>query len=100
MTLLGALGAIYLKRASYVKGIFNLIKTPSFYIAIFFYGASSLLNILILTVMDYVVVLPLCAVTYVWTTALSVLYYKEKITIGKIVGISLIILGTVFISFV
>ena len=100
MTLLGALGAIYLKRASSVRGVLSLIKTPSFYVAVLCYGLSSLLNIFVLTMMDYAVVLPLCAVTYVWTCVLSVLYYRERITLNKIAGISLIILGTVFISFV
>ena len=100
MTLLGSLGALYLKKVSATNGIKGLLKDVNLYIAIGAYGLSSILNVLILVVMDYVVVLPLCAITYVWTTVLAYLYFKEKITVTKLVGMLFIFAGTAFISFV
>lgn len=100
MTLLGSVGAIYLKRVSSGNGILGVLKDVNFYVAVASYGLSAVLNVLILVVMDYVVVLPLCAITYVWTTVLAIFFFKEKITVNKIVGIALIFAGTAFISFV
>lgn len=100
MTFLGSLGALYLKKVSTNDGIKGLLKDVNLYIAVGAYGLSSLLNVLILVVMDFVVVLPLCAITYVWTTVLAVPYFKEKITPTKIVGMLFIFAGTAFISFV
>lgn len=100
MTLLGSIGALYLKKVSAVNGIKGLIRDVNLYIAVGAYALSSILNVLILVVMDYVVVLPLCAITYVWTTVLAYLCFKEKITTTKLIGMLFIFAGTAFISFV
>ena len=100
MTLFGSLGALYFKKVSQSNGIKGLIRDKNLYIALAAYALSSILNVLILVVMDYAVVLPLCAITYVWTTILAVPYFKEKITTNKIIGMAFIFAGTAFISFV
>lgn len=44
-------------------------------------------------------VLPMTAITYVWSMITSRILLKEKITASKIAGMIFIIIGVVFISF-
>ena len=98
MTLLGSVAAFFLKKASGFKGITELIKNPNFYIGAGLYLLSALINIYLLRHMNYSVVLPLTSITYVWTMIISYIYLKEKVGIKKLVGVSLIVLGCVFIA--
>lgn len=97
MTLLGAFAALFLKKASHFKSIKSLVCDIKFYIGGMLYFLSALINIFILHFLDYSVVLPLTAITYIWTMIISYHVFKEKISIKKLLGIGLILLGAIFI---
>lgn len=98
MTLMGAVAALFLKRASSFKSIKDLLTNIHFYIGGLLYFLSALLNIYILKYLDYSVVLPLTSITYIWTMILSCMILKEKVGSRKMIGIFGIIVGAVLIA--
>lgn len=94
----GSVAALFLKRASDSGGIRSPILNVNLYIGDFLYLPSAVLNIWLLRIMDYSVVLPLTSLTYVWTMILSYIFLKEKITSRKIVGVTCILVGAVFVT--
>jgi len=94
MTFLGALGAFFFKRVSTkVEDLETLIKEPRFYIGGMLYVVSALLNIVLLRHMDYSVLYPMTAITYIWTLLLSHFLLQERITSKKLLGILCICFG-------
>ena len=99
MTLAGSLGAYYFKRSSEsATGVFSLLRISKFYIGGALYAVSAILNVLLLRVMDYTVLYPMTAITYVWSLLISNHFLGEKITGKKIAGIALICLGVVLLT--
>jgi drug/metabolite transporter (DMT)-like permease len=98
MTMLGSLGGFFFKKSTAVKKIYYLLVNKYFYIGVLFYVLGALINIYVLKYMPYSVVLPMSSITYVWSIILSVLIIKEKLTYKKIIGITSIIVGAVFIG--
>ncbi|CDZ23878.1 putative membrane protein [[Clostridium] cellulosi] len=98
MTMLGALGGFFFKRSSAGGSILSIIKNKELYIGGIIYIASALLNIWVLKYMQYSVVLPMTAITYIWTMIISRIVLKEKITVKKAFGVASIIVGAVFLS--
>ena len=98
MTLMGSVAALFLKKASGVDNVKQMIFNSNLYIGGLLYLLSSVLNIWLLRHLDYSVVLPLTSLTYIWTMVLSHFILKEMITIRKIVGIILILIGAVLVS--
>lgn len=93
MTVVGAFGAYFLKRASAANGVFGLLKTPALYAGAGLYGLSAILNIMLLRVLPYSVVLPLTSLTYVWTAIIGWRLLKERISLRMLCGIACIIGG-------
>ena len=98
MTLLGSVAAIFLKKASSFDSIKSLLKNINLYIGGFLYVSSAVINIIVLKYLDYSVVLPLTSVTYIWTMIFSIMIFKEKISIKKIVGVALILTGAILVA--
>ena len=98
LTLFEALGSVYLKRASGSDGLLKLITNSGLWIGGFLYFIAAVLNIYVLRFLDYSVAFPLKAITYIWTVLLAYIFFKEKITGRKMIGVALIILGAVLIS--
>lgn len=99
MTLLGALGGFFFKQgADKLNGILSLFTNWKIYIGGIFYVAAALLNIVALKFLPYSIVLPLTAMTYIWTMILSKIMLNEKINRSKIIGVFMIIIGSVFIA--
>lgn len=97
MTVMGAVAAFFLKKASGFNSIVELIKNYNLYIGAGLYLLSAILNIIILRFLNYSVVLPLTSITYVWTMVISYLFLKEKVGIKKLLGVSFIIIGCICI---
>lgn len=97
MTIMGAIAALFLKRASGFKTLKELIFNRSLYIGGILYFLSALLNIYILRFLEYSIVLPLTAITYIWTMILSYFVFHEKITIKKVMGLVCIFVGAALI---
>lgn len=99
MTLLGALGGYFFKKgADNLNGILSLFLNWRVYIGGVFYVSAAILNIVALKFLPYSIVLPLTAMTYIWTMFISKIALDEKITKNKIIGTILIILGSIFIA--
>ena len=99
MTLLGALGGYFFKKgADNLNGLLSLILNWRVYLGGIFYVSAALLNIIALKFLPYSIVLPLTAMTYIWTMIISKVALGEKITRNKIIGTILIIIGSIFIA--
>ena len=99
MTLLGALGGFFFKKgAENVENFLSLILNWKICIGGIFYVTAALLNIGVLKYLPYSIVLPLTAMTYIWTMILAKIALGEKITCNKITGTILIIIGSVLIA--
>lgn len=95
MTLLGALGAFFFKKATKEISFKLMLQKRDIYIGGGCYFLSALINIFLLEHVSYSVLLPLTSITYIWTLLISKKYLNEKLTNKKVIGISLIILGTI-----
>lgn len=97
MTCMGSLGAICLKKSTFAQtnGIKDLLKNKWIYFGLGLYAGGAILNVLVLSIQDYSVVLPLTSITYIWTAVFSALFYKEKITLLKVIAIALITMGAI-----
>ncbi|WP_233252888.1 MULTISPECIES: EamA family transporter [unclassified Geobacillus] len=97
MTLLGALGGYYLKKAASQRIGFHISFLSFFAAGGLLYGISAILNIIVLQQLPYTVVFPLTSITYIWTLLLSAILLKETITRQKIIGVLFIIVGSIFL---
>lgn len=99
MTLMGAYAGLCLKKASIdlESSFFTILKNYNLYLGAFLYILSAILNIILLSKINYSIALPLTSITYIWTLFFSSVVLKEKITIKKIIGIILIIIGAIIL---
>jgi drug/metabolite transporter (DMT)-like permease len=97
MTIIGAFASFFLKKSSSSSNIKKLLLNRQFYFGGFLYFITAIINIIILKHLPYSIVLPLTALTYVWTLIIAYLLLDEKITKTKIMGIILIVIGAVFL---
>ena len=96
MTYLGAQASVFFKRLAGESNILGILSSPYLYLG-GLYLIAALLNIYVLSLMEYSKVLPLTSLTYGWTMLLSYLVFKEKINIQKIVGLLFVIAGAIMI---
>lgn len=99
MTAMGAFAGLFLKKASSNLELKNLMVNCNLYLGGIIYLTAAAINIYVLKFLDYSVVLPLTSITYVWTMLISYFILKEKITLKKIFGTGLILLGTLIIAY-
>jgi uncharacterized membrane protein len=98
-TLAGAFGGLYFKKAATnSSSIIKIILSPHLYIGGVLYVIGAILNIIVLKELKYTVVMPLTSITYVWTIIISYFILKEKITVKKILGIILILIGAIILG--
>ena len=98
MTLIGALGAFLLKSGmDRVNGLEDLVKNPRLYLGGCCYLAGAGLTILLLHKLDYSVLYPMTALTYVWSMGLSAVFLGERVTRRKLVGVAAILAGTLIL---
>jgi len=97
MGISGSFGAFFFKKGSKkIKSIKTFLFNSYVYIGAFFYVLASILNIVLLRKLPYITVISFGTLIYVWSFILALILLKEKISIYKIVGISLIIIGVIF----
>lgn len=98
-TLLGSIGSLFFKLATLKsKKAIQIILSPYLYIGVIFYFFSIIINTIVIRNYKYSFVLPLTSITYIWTFVFSYFFLKENITRYKIIGISLIFLGALVLS--
>ncbi|MCI1747021.1 MAG: DMT family transporter [Acidipropionibacterium sp.] len=98
MTLLGSLASWMLKLASADLRPTHLIRDWHLYAGGAGYLCAALINIWVLRYMDLSAVLPLTALTYVWTLILARLFLGERLNRWKIGGVTAILLGVALIA--
>ena len=98
MTMLGAVAALFLKRASGFATLKALLLNGNLYLGGGLYFLSALLNIFVLRYLDYSTVLPLTSITYIWTMLLSRVILKERVGGRKLAGLAAILLGAALIA--
>ena len=99
MTFLGAMGAYFFKKASVqVTNIRTLLGSKELYLGGLLYVISAVMNILLLRYLQYSILYPLTAITYVWTAFLAHFLLGEKLS-GRILwGIVVICAGVVCLA--
>lgn len=99
MTLLGSLGALFFKKsASDSVGLVSLLRNYRLYVGGACYVGGALLNILLLRCLEYSVVYPMTAITYIWTLFLSHRLLGERVTGRKLAGVLAICLGVFILA--
>lgn len=99
MTLMGASGAFFFKKsAECMDGLFSLLRIPTFYLGGMLYAVSALMNVMLLRVMDYTVLYPLTATTYIWSLLIGSRFLGEKIHAKKALGIAMILAGVLLLA--
>lgn len=99
MTFLGALASAFLKKASSNNNLKRTIFSFNLYIGGILYVICAILNIWVLKYLPYSIVLPLTSITYIWTLFMAKVFFKEKISLKKIIGIITIIIGSTLIIY-
>jgi len=98
MTLIASFAGLSLKKSTDGESIISIVKNKYLYIGGFLYVIAALLNVWILKKLPFSAAVPLGSFTYVWTMIIAGLFLKEKIGIGKIIGVLFIIAGVVCIA--
>lgn len=99
-SLLGAFGALYLKRASSnFRVSLSQVKNKSLIVGLFYYGFSTLIFLTALKFGELSIIYPLVSLTYVWVVLLSHFKLQESLNKFKVLGVLLIVLGVSFIAY-
>jgi drug/metabolite transporter (DMT)-like permease len=99
MTIIASIASLFLKKASECDNILLSMKNVNLYIGGGLYVIAALLNVYILRYLEYSVVMPMGSLTYIWTMILSYRFLKEDISRKEIIGVLLIIIGAISISY-
>ncbi|MCR3760936.1 EamA family transporter [Clostridium felsineum] len=98
MTLLGSFGGFCFKKSTSGGTIVSILTNKFLYIGGFLYVSAALTNIYALKYMPLSVVMPMSSITYIWSMIISRIILHEKITKFKITGLTLIIIGVIFVG--
>jgi len=99
--ILAAVGQLILKIGMNKLGNFNLIKIfthPTVILGLFFYGASLILWLLVLSKEKLSFVYPLVAFSYVVTVFLSKVVLHEQVPLLRWVGLGVIVMGILLVA--
>ena len=99
-TFLAAFGSFFLKKASdkfkiSLKGILN----KNLILGIITYLSSTVFFIAALRRGEVSILYPVTSLSYIWVSVISVLLLKEKMNKFRYIGIFLIIIGVILITF-
>lgn len=97
-TVIGALGALILKKGAVNHSLKELFFTSYLWSGLFLYGLSTLLYLLALRREEISVLYPLVSTSYIWITIFSVRFLGEKMNKWKYLALVGIITGVVLIG--
>ena len=97
---IGAFGALFLKKgATNISFNFKkLIRNKKLFLGVIAYGISTIMFIPALKYGELSVLYPLVATSYLWVTLFSKWFLKEQMNLWKWIGISIILIGIIFIG--
>jgi len=98
MSMTASFASFFLKKSTNGGTVLSIIKNKYLYVGGFLYVIAALFNIWILQKLPYFVVVPLGSICYIWTMIIAGIFLKEKIGMGKIIGVFLILSGVVCIA--
>ena len=98
MSLIASFASFLLKKSTIGGTVLSIIMNKYFYLSGFLYLIGALFNIWLLKKMSYSVVIPLGSICYIWTMVIAGFFLKEKIGMGKIIGVLLILSGVICIA--
>jgi drug/metabolite transporter (DMT)-like permease len=99
MTLIGAWAALSFKKSAGSKNIEALLRDKNVYTGGILYLATAVVNIYLLKHLDYSMVLPFTALTYLWTMLFARNFLQETLTYKKIGGFVLVLVGAIIVAF-
>ncbi len=91
----GKLGRV--DTANAIKQILGIITTPELLIGLACYGIGAIIYILLLTRVNLSVAGPSASLVYVFSVLLGYFIFKESIPFMRLVGLSLIVCGVIFV---
>ena len=97
---LGALGQFFYKSGAIrlrSEDLISIILNRYFIIASLLYGLSSILWFLSLRKLELSFAYPFLALGYVIVSLMGIIIFKESLTLSKIIGLSLILTGLMFL---
>jgi uncharacterized membrane protein len=99
-SLIGSYGMLHIKYASKEigEGIKKLFLNKYLYSGLILNGISALTYVYALKFGDLSVLYPVAGLSYIWISIISMKYLGEKMNGYKWLGVSLIVLGVVFIG--
>lgn len=97
-TVIGALGALILKKGTINRSFKKLFFTSYLWSGLFLYGLSTLLYLLALRREEISVLYPLVSTSYIWITLFSVRFLGEKMNKWKYLALVGIVIGVVLIG--
>lgn len=97
MTLVGSLASLSLKHGIRNLNFKTIYVNKYILFGLGLYIFAAILNIYVLGVMPYSQVLPLTSLTYVWTLCFASFFFKEKMSVLKVIGVFFILLGVYLI---
>ncbi len=99
MGVIASFGSYFLKKAA-MGGLSpgKLLTCRFLYAGGFLYVASALLNYYLLKIYPFSLVVPLGALTYIWTQIISKVLLGEPSSVRKSVGIGLILVGVTVVA--
>ncbi|MEN9560056.1 MAG: hypothetical protein RLZZ502_1267 [Pseudomonadota bacterium] len=104
--LLNCFAQLFLKAGTNQAGVisahwdsaYKVLSTPIFYAGFACYGLSLIVWIMALSKLPVSVAYPLLSIAYVLNMVLAYYLFQEPITLLKVIGTALILLGVVLIS--
>ena len=99
-TVVGAFGAIYLKKASSDFSLkLKFLLNKFFLLGVLFYGISTIIYLIALRFGELSILFPTVSTVYIWVNIFSKQFLGEKMTKFKWFGVFIIILGVIFLAF-
>lgn len=92
------LGNLNLSISGFLPTIWELIKTPQIVIGMFCFAFSSLLWIKVLTKAELSYAYPMVSFSYVIVAIAAAIFFKEAITVNKVLGIAAIVMGVFILN--
>jgi drug/metabolite transporter (DMT)-like permease len=95
------IGLNHIGGVSLADGVVSLLKifhTPWVIAAFVCYGISSILWLDVLSKLEFSMAFPMVASTYVFTLLIGHFLFQETVTLDRVLGMGLIVMGIFFVS--
>jgi drug/metabolite transporter (DMT)-like permease len=99
-SLIGSIGMVFLKKASanLHKGFIHIINLNAF-IGVVLFLLSSVFYLKGISQGQLSVLYPMVSMSYVWALLWAKLFFHERFTTQKLLGLGLVLVGVVFVGF-